>query len=540
MPILTPLSSIEARDILSDLKYAEDARLNIKKGCLPGTRTETINGIMFWASQADRDLTDISEWGFPSYRAESRVLWICGLSGSGKTSIARSVADRLQEMERLGSYFSFSKTTTLSSLFSTVARDLADKDPLRKRHLVDAIRDKTAIRKSPNVSEQFEEFILAPAIGLPTVGDTVIIIDGFDESADKHRDRSDLLRILTEHAHKIPEGLKFIITSRFESDVQDALGEDARSHAVDLFLLDHIPESTTSQDIVKFIHHSFENVKQLRRCNAELDRLTVMAEQSFQWASTTCRFVLAVDDGGGGTYKDRLTTILEGGSGLDQLYTTILDRWFLTANPRILQILRSITSLMICAVEPLSLRSLIILSLSYNEPTEDDVDEYQQVASYLGSVISGVHDLNTAIKPLHTSFSDYLCDTGRSGKYSIHLIETKHRISRRCLEIMVQGGLRFNITNFPSSSLLNKKIPEDQMRIMRQAISPVLSYSCQYWCHHITEPDCVSERNALGSLLLEFFQIHFLHWLEVMSVLEYAPLAVLVSISDQVSHCNSS
>ena len=62
-----------------------------------------------------------------------------------------------------------------------------------------------------------------PSTDLAAVGDTVIVIDAFDEIGNAD-DRADVLEILTERAHELPNGLRIIVTSRFEQDVQTALG----------------------------------------------------------------------------------------------------------------------------------------------------------------------------------------------------------------------------------------------------------------------------------------------------------------------------
>lgn len=81
--------------------------------------------------------------------------------------------------------------------------------------------------------------------------------------------------------------------------------------------------------------------------------------------------------------------------------------------------------------------------------------------------------------------------------------------------------LRFNICKFPSSFLRNEDVPD--IEAMKGAdISPLLRYACSHWI------DRASELEILDAELLEmlcgFLQNHFLHWLEVMSILGLSPV----------------
>lgn len=526
----------DCRHVLGDLVYA-DARQDVDKGCLTGTCEEVLDAILGWAAQATPPSPrEGSVVGGIAYTADSRVLWVCGLSGSGKSTIARSVATRLKDLGRLGSYYAFDEARQAAlnptTLLPTVARDLADHDPLRKKRLVDTIRNELALRKTTDIVEQFKTFIAEPSSELAAVGDTVVVIDAFDESS-KIGGRETLLSMLTSSAHEIPEGLKFIVMSRSEPDVQEATVASAPAGAVNLFVLDNAPQDSTSRDIARFVHHTLGKVRQLRRHGESIERLAVMAEHSFQWASTACRFILAVDDGYGGSYRDRLTRILDGKGGLDYLYTLVLDRSFAMAHPHTLSQLQTFTGLMICAIEPLPLQALITLASSCNEPSEDDIDDFREMAGQLGSLLSGVHSLLTVVKPLHTSFSDFLRNGERSGRYSIDMMEIKRVITRRCMEVMVQGGLKFNICHFPTSFRRNSEV-DDLDNAIQVHISPLLLYSCRYWTQHIS--DIYDENpDRIGSLLLRLLRDHLLHWLEVMSLLGSNPYTALAEISHTVS-----
>lgn len=207
------------------MKYAPEAHPDLKDGCLAGTRTEIIDAMMHWGFGADPSASSTKNHLMRPYDPLAKVLWVCGTAGSGKTSILRSCAAQAKTMGRRGAYYGFDKnvpTASISSLFSTIARNLADLDPARKQQLVEAIKDDNEKRTTVICEEQFDYHILAPAKDVVSVGETVIFIDAFDESGSL-KERRQLLRILTQRASELPPGLRIVITSREEPDVLDTL-----------------------------------------------------------------------------------------------------------------------------------------------------------------------------------------------------------------------------------------------------------------------------------------------------------------------------
>jgi hypothetical protein len=82
-------------DVLRYLPYAVDASFNSyakhdPSTCLPNTRVSLLQEIYNWVDSED----------------ERCIFWLNGLAGSGKSIIARTVARRYFEQQRLGASFS--------------------------------------------------------------------------------------------------------------------------------------------------------------------------------------------------------------------------------------------------------------------------------------------------------------------------------------------------------------------------------------------------------------------------------------------------
>ena len=497
--------------------------------CLDGTRTEIIDTIMGWALHADYSDGDDHIGEVP--KLSTRVLWLCGVAGSGKSRISRSIAARLRDLGRLGSLYccDYSNRATLNpgSLFSTIAQHLASHDPLRKRRLVDAIKDDKAIRTTKICRQQYRNFIVTPSTGLPIVGDTIIVIDAFDEIGGVE-DRAAALDILSRRAHELPPGLRIVVTSRFEKDIQEAL-QSPKAVDVDYMLMENIPTDLTKRDISLYVHDALGDIQDL--APTDLIRVASAAGDSFQWASTACRYICNSDDGQGiQGPSDRLPLLLASNQGLDELYTRILEEKFGKESPDGLAKLQLILGLILQAEEPISLRTVSeLISQSSSSPKySTDLYKLQRIVRHLASLLVNTHDVDQPISPLHISFVNFLQDAKRRHKYLIDIKEVNRRLALGCLEIM-KRELRFNICQIPTSYKANKDV-ENLSTLVKEYISPHLLYASRFWAQHLSYLADVDD--MICSMLLGQLSNHFLEWLEVMSVTGAsfrAPLAIIRS-----------
>ncbi|RDB23811.1 hypothetical protein Hypma_009388 [Hypsizygus marmoreus] len=159
---------------LQDMLYSKGATFNPEEGCLPNTRLAIIDEIMHWAT---------------SSAGSHKIYWLTGVAGSGKSAIAHSVAERLDNQKCLGSFYAFDATNqvdrTPQHLFSTISRDLADFSSEWKTALWNVIQGNTSLRSDPSIGRQFKNFLLKPSESLIMVGPILIVIDALDECASK-------------------------------------------------------------------------------------------------------------------------------------------------------------------------------------------------------------------------------------------------------------------------------------------------------------------------------------------------------------------
>ncbi|KAF9642833.1 hypothetical protein BDM02DRAFT_3152066, partial [Thelephora ganbajun] len=92
---------------------ATEYRHGDRKGCLKGTRGAVLDAIELWARDFDKP----------------PVYWLNGLAGTGKSTIAQTIAERIFADDQLGASFfcsrDFEDRSNLKFIFPTIAVQLA-------------------------------------------------------------------------------------------------------------------------------------------------------------------------------------------------------------------------------------------------------------------------------------------------------------------------------------------------------------------------------------------------------------------------------
>ncbi|KAJ6543123.1 hypothetical protein B0H19DRAFT_1381054 [Mycena capillaripes] len=204
--VLTSVDNVRTREILASLKYvpAQYNGENTPNKCMEGTRVEIIEQILTH-STASPD---------PS----QRLVMLSGTAGSGKSTIAKTVAFVLaEEKSALGASFFFSRDyaerNDIRHVPSTLARQLADYSPTFRHLLVKLLDDdRTGILSTaPNI--QFQKLVVELLAKLPqSAAPWVICLDALDECG---QDRGQtFLRWLSDSITDIPIHIRFFLTGR--------------------------------------------------------------------------------------------------------------------------------------------------------------------------------------------------------------------------------------------------------------------------------------------------------------------------------------
>jgi hypothetical protein len=220
-------------------------------------------------------------------------------------------------------------------IFSTIARDLADRDEHMRKALMDAIRRDTSLKNTMDILQQWKEMILKPAQRLSEgmAGPIVIMIDALDESGTEES-RNHLLRILAgkvndqeSHITKLPSYIRILVTSRPLPDIYTAL--NCVEH-VQQKSMDSIPRESSERDIFHFISQELSDVEEMN--DQDASALTRASDGLFEWARLACEFIKRVNDAGA-TARERFDAVVtsnkDGRVGLlDSMYKLTLKSIF--------------------------------------------------------------------------------------------------------------------------------------------------------------------------------------------------------------------
>jgi len=472
-----------------------------RRGCLRGTREAVLEEIESWTKNFD----------------ESPVFWLNGLAGTGKSTIAQTIAERVFADGQLGASFfcsrDFVDRSGLHFIFPTLAFQLAHRYPDFRVHLVPLLQSNPDV-VNESLCSQMERLIVEP-LQLVTIS-TVIVIDALDECKDEEPS-SAILSVLGRFIKKVPR-VKFFITGRPEPRIKTGFRLPLLVDLTDVFVLHDVHPTLIDNDIQLFLKHELSELAQrnsLGRWPADetIDLLSRRAAGLFVYAVATVKYLkkkLYLPD-------ERLKAIInfpdstgyEGGTSLDSLYLWVLREAFHVDDPVISSKARSVIGTVVLLanpVQPSGIAELVGLE------TRDALQFLTSVQSLL--ILN--EDPTQPVKPFHKSFPDFITDPSRctDPRFYISPGDLHFKLALSCLRLM-NNGLGKNLLSLPDYTL-NLEVKDLQTRI-NDHISIGLQYACQSWHNHLTKTG--GDVTSIVSHLHIFLEEKFLAWLEVVSVL---------------------
>jgi hypothetical protein len=241
-PVISAAWNAEGADGIAS---ARDAIVSM---CTPGTRVSILSDLQAWAVAPEGPC----------------VFWLNGLAGTGKSTIARSLCEGLDEQGRLGASFFISRDQPDRRDASKIVRSLAHQLASKWPKVSDALCAK--LRKSPlsvarSLQQQITDFVIIPARELPNSTSVVVVIDALDESVTDYlgRPSGDLLLLLGRQLLPLAGRIKLLITSRNELLIQKMFHElSATLRGVNVVKLHELDKAAVQGDITTYLTHSFD------------------------------------------------------------------------------------------------------------------------------------------------------------------------------------------------------------------------------------------------------------------------------------------
>ena len=291
-------------------------------GCMEGTRVKILADLEAWASD----------------ELSSKVFWLVGMAGTGKSTILHTLCEILDGKNMLGGSFFCSRgsenTRNARLIVPTIAHSLASTSPCIKSEIVKAIENDPKLAEPTyiNLVDQFNKLIHDPIkVGVGNWFKTykIIVIDAVDECTDL-RLVSSLIRLILESISAIP--LKVFIASRDEPLIRCAFTSLPRLRTA--FYLHEADKDAVKRDIQTYLEMSLAQIKvdyghtmDTWPPQSEISALVDRSGTLFIYAATALRYISQ----DALFYKSRLSAMANGdmksvSKTIDGLYQHILDQ----------------------------------------------------------------------------------------------------------------------------------------------------------------------------------------------------------------------
>ena len=507
--------------------------------CLPGTRVKLRREIL--------------DWAIGNTDGAASICCIEGMAGTGKSTLARSIAEHVNDAGHVVMSFFFDRDVEdrkdVKKLAGTLARQLVDVSTVLKRSVSDALKnDHDISNRSPE--DQWKRLIIEP---LRDVSESLknpkehtnsglqpensrpivfLVIDALDECSDEG------VQILGSALGSINSissvSFRVLITSRFRH-IQvplDKLG-------IERYQLEDRPEDEVRSDLDIFYATKLQLIWEdylakgklvgypVSNSNVvfwptqeDIRRLIDKADGLFQYAAVACRMI----KGSSESPVQRLKDILEAPSdGLDGIYRMALKNTIPSVDQEaFFRKFQLVFGALLLSPDPLSRNSLTGLLGDKKLPPQD-------ISLFLArfySVLHVPHKETLAIRVIHLSFRDFMLDDKRNKdpNFQIDQLKTHTRLFQRSIDIMSSTqGLKRDIAGLARPGTCIVDMPHDAdeegeigERRHNLNIRPELQYACRFWAYHLQQ---IQDKREFLHSVLKFLEEHFLHWLEALGLM---------------------
>jgi hypothetical protein len=497
--------------LLKTLPYAADAPFNTAKWqhepiCLPDTRVDLQQQIHGWIDRGDK----------------RTIFWLHGLAGTGKSTIARTIAHNCFQQGRLGASYFFSKgggdISHAGKFFTTIAIQLSEESPYLKRCIYNAVKENKSIA-TQSYANQWRQLILGPLSKLDRgyhPFSFVFVIDAMDE-CESDADIRLILQLLVEAQSLKKVRFRVFLTSRPEIPIRHSMYNIPQAKHQD-FVLQDIPPATINHDISLFLEYNLGIIRQEWTLSTDwpgeevLRQLVLCACGLFIWASTACRFIRE----GKGYARRRLDTILKGSSSaitapekyLNKIYLTILRHSIPSEfsddeeKEEVYNMLKHTLGSLVVLLSPLTTSSL---SRLLQLPREDIDSTFND----LHAILDIPKDPTRPLRLHHPSFRDFLLNKDQCGDFWVDEEKAHQILAAGCIQLMSQT-LKKDVCRMYTPSSQASQVESSRLQ---KYLPPEVQYACLYWVQHLQRSNSQVRDSKEAH---QFLQAHLLHWLEAL------------------------
>ncbi|KAK4064864.1 uncharacterized protein Triagg1_8863 [Trichoderma aggressivum f. europaeum] len=449
---------------------------------------------------------------------QSRLLWIKGDPGKGKTMLLCGIVDELTPRTRLEdreantilSYFFCQAADERINSATAVLRGLIYLIVEQQPPLVSHIQKKYKhggedIFKDVNAWSALST-ILLNILEDTSLKQTYVIIDALDECVT---DLPKLLDFINTKSALLSR-VKWIVSSRNWPDIEERLDSSAQQMRLCL----ELNEKSISAAVNTYIKHQVKQLAQKKKFSNETKDtvqryLSSNSNDTFLWVALVCQNLEKM------SLQNILAKLKEFPPGLDALYERMVKQIHDLEDVSDTKFCCQILATVLLVYRPVTMAELGSL-VDSPENNFTDVESIHRAIGLCGSFLT-VRDSQVYV--IHQSAKDYLSDKALSTTFFPGPADVHNHIFLRSIQTM-SVTLRRNMYDLSSPGLSRNEIKAPDPDPLSG-----IRYSCIYWVDHfcdIHSSNCQSQNKvddeSFQSVFL-FLRKYFLYWLEALSLM---------------------
>ncbi|OHW95573.1 nwd1 protein [Colletotrichum incanum] len=470
-------------------------------------------------------LRDSYSWilGHPDFRrwrtdAQSRLLWIRGDPGKGKTMLLCGIIDELEkDSTNQLSYFFCQATERSLNNATAVLRGLIYSLVVQYPRLISCVRKEY----DSGGKQRFEGLnawevmskILESMVHDPVLDGVILIVDALDECG---MDRLKLLNFIVRISSSSPA--KWIVSSRNWLDIEETL--DSTTHKVALRL--ELNEESVSDAVLTYIQYKVDKLAVLKKYDGATrdtvqQHLINNSNGTFLWVALVCQELADHRV----RKKHTLNVLKTFPPGLEHLYGRMIEH---ISDSKDADLCKEILAVVSVVYRPVTLQELMCIIQSPAR-FDNDPEFLEETVRSCGSFLTL---RKGTIYFVHQSAKDFLLNAENKAFDQIlpfGIAQQHHSIFLRSLE-MLSRILRRDMYELRAPGIHVEAIsPPDP-----DPLAP-LKYSCIYWVDHLRDSNPMESptRGDMhdNGIVHAFLERKYLYWLEALSLLRSMSQAVL-------------
>lgn len=462
-------------------------------------------------------LRDCSRWIFndSNYllwreQPDSKVLWIKGNPGKGKTMLLCSIIDELAVSDAELSFFFCQATEAKLRNATAVLRGLIYMLVAQQPSLMCHVRasyDEAGKRlfEDGNAWQALSK-ILTAILADDQLGEAVLLIDALDECVT---DMPELIDYILAHSTSTTNAIKWVVTSRNWLSIEDKFLD---VNAIIPLSLEKLGNDPVATPVGAFIDYKVDFLAQHKKYKPDtkahvLEYLSSNADGTFLWVALVCQGLADPKV----RERHTIARLQSFPPGLEPLYKRMLAQIDEETDA---EICKQILAIMTVLYRPVSLHELTCLGERL-DVFEDDIEALEEIISICGSFL---YIRGGVVSFIHQSAKDFLQKADSvvpaNGAYELHC-----NVFLQSLQALSKT-LRRDIYDLSAPGILVESIltpTPDPLRTVR--------YACVYLVDHLER-----SKSPLGHLgedfhlsdggpVDDFLRSKYLYWLEALSLL---------------------